>query len=79
MPEEVIVTVADEGQMGAALYSLSKPRGCPGLGGWKSHEGKYMTRVKGKEAALILKVSEFAPGNMVTLTLHGDTIKGIEV
>ena len=79
MREEVFVTVVDEGQMGAALYSLDKPRGCPGLGGWKFFEGDYVTRVKGEEAARILAVSEFAPDNTVTLILDGDAIMGIEV
>ena len=79
MREEVFAKVVDEGQMGAALYSLDRPLGCPGLGGWKFFEGHYMTRVKGADATWILSVSEFAPDNVVTLILDGDAIMGIEV
>ena len=75
--EEIYPKVTDEGGMGARLDVPSKPRGCPGLGGWKRTGDGWFTRVKGAEARRILFVSEFAPGNIVTLTLDGDRITDI--
>lgn len=43
--------VEDAGQMGVELITPSKPRECPGLGGWKRlPDGQWMTRIKGEEA-----------------------------
>jgi hypothetical protein len=78
--EEIYPKVTDEGIMGARLEVFSKPHGCPGLGGWKCAEnGGWFTRVKGEEAERILRASEFAPGNTVTLELDGDRVVGISV
>ena len=79
MSEEIYPKVTDEGGMGARLDVFSKPRGCPGLGGWKRTENGWFTRVKGAEAGRILRVSELAPDNTVTLTLHGDRITDIAI
>lgn len=62
MTEEIYPKVTDEGAMGARLDVFSRPRGCPGLGGWKRQSGGmgWWTRVKGQEAERILRVARDA-------------------
>jgi len=79
MTEEIFATVTDEGPMGAKLVVFVKPRGCPGLGGWKSGKDgtEWWTRVKGEDAARVLETASIAPGNVVSIMLDGDKITDI--
>lgn len=80
MSEEIYPVCTDEGELGVKLDVLVKPKGCPGLGGWKkSATGGYWTRLKGELAEKVWKKAKYAPGNVVTLKLEGGVIIEISV
>ena len=81
MSEEIYPICTDEGQMGIRLdIRGSKPRGCPGMGGWKkSDSGGWWTRLKGDAARLVWHRAEYANERCVTLVLDGDRIASVSV
>ena len=70
MAETITIMVNKVDQMGAEIICEQKPRGCPGLGGWKRESGRWMTRIKGVEAAKFRGMV----GQFVELTMDGDRI-----
>ena len=77
----ITVEVIDAGRAGVELVTFDpRPKGCPGLGGWKNHaSGGLFTRVKGPEAKRLFQVSIRAPGRIVTLEMEGDRIVNITI
>lgn len=78
--EEFVATIIDDGQRGAQVQVMGeKPAACPGLGGWKGHQGIWITWIKGAQAEEILFQAKDAPEGVVTITMEGDRIKGVEI
>lgn len=76
MAESIMINVVSVDQMGAEIRCMEefKPKGCPGLGGWKSNErGVWWTRVKGADAK---KFAAFI-GQYPDLVLDGDKIVSV--
>ena len=76
MNEKVLIRVEKVDASGAELHAFEdrKPKGCPGLGGWKKIDGYWTTRVKGPAAR------QFIPhiGDFPTMTLDGDKVVSID-
>jgi hypothetical protein len=80
MSEEIYPICTDEGQMGVRLDVRYKPRGCPGLGGWKRNaSGGWWTRLKGDVACRVWDVAKAANEHCVTLEMDEDRILNVSV
>jgi hypothetical protein len=78
--ERICCKIERINQMGVELRVIdidtAKPRGCPGLGGWKSGEHGWWTRVKGQKA--MRDFGNLGVGSYVDITLDGDNIVSIQ-
>lgn len=75
--EHICCKIESIGQDGVKLRVIGldddpKPRGCPGLGGWKNDFKGWWTKVKGMKACDDFRA--FGVGNFVDITLDGDKI-----
>lgn len=77
---KIVVDVIDNGAAGAELITWDRPKGCPGLGGWKNHpHGGRFTRVKGPEAERLIQFASRAPGGVITIEIDGDRIVNMSI
>jgi hypothetical protein len=76
--ETIYPTIHDDGALGARIDATSRPRGCPGLGGWKWSEERqrWWTRVKGQEAGDLIEFALRRPDGCIELRIDGDRIAG---